>query len=295
MSPQTFCIITPSYAPDFEKCRALSQSISDFLPPQVTHYIVVDKQDYPLFKVLEKFNTRVILKEVILPQWIWRVPLIQKNIWLSWKTPPTRGWIIQQVIKIAIAHHLQEEILVYVDSDTVFVKKFSLENIVQNGQVRLYCNRGANPASMKRHLTWHQTAAKILRLPPPPMPAPDFIGSIITWRRENVLKLCQHLEAESGKSWAEVLLNQLNLSEYILYGTFVDQVLKDKSGHYIDAQDICLSYWTPAELSDEQIRKFLSQLQPHHRAVMITARSGISVERYENLLKQISGYTDELS
>jgi Family of unknown function (DUF6492) len=58
-----FGIITPSYAPDFERCRLLCQSIEQFVSPPVHHYIVVDQADWALFQSLAGANTSILTKE----------------------------------------------------------------------------------------------------------------------------------------------------------------------------------------------------------------------------------------
>lgn len=76
---------------------------------------------------------------------------------------------------------------------------------------------------------WHESACRLLQLPDSDTDLPDYIGQIITWKKTNVIHLCQYLETIFGQSWIEILANSWHISEYVLYGIFVDRILQDKS------------------------------------------------------------------
>ena len=279
-----FAIITPSYTPDFDRCRLLAQSIEKYIFPSATHYIIVDKKDLALFQQLRQPNTEIITKESLLPWWINKMPL-SNNWWFSWKTLPIRGWIIQQIIKIAIAHHIKEDVLVFVDSDVAFIRPTNLSEFSKDNKVRFFRLPGQD--NLKSHYKYHLSACRLLDLPPTTYLGARYISQIITWKRDNVLKLCAHLEKVSGKNWLETLGNSLQLSEYILYGAFVDHILKEESGHYEDNKILCHEYWTPEPMSPEELNSFWQEIAPEHLAVMISAKAGIPVEDYEEFLINI--------
>ncbi len=283
MTKFSFAIITPSYAPDFERCQLLSWSINQFVSPSITHYIIVDQRDLSLFRQLKRPNTEIITVESVMPWWIKRLPLM-KNGWLSLKTIFIRNWIVQQLVKIAIPQYIKEDVLAFVDSDTAFVRPFNFESFIREGKVRLYqkpiCD---NPET---HLKWNKTAHKLLGLPLVNFPFPGYIGNVITWKRDNVLKLYQKLESISGRGWLETLTSSWHLSEYTLYGVFVEHILKEESGHYFDNQIICHEYWSSESMSDQQMQNFFTKIHPQHTAIMISAKAGISVQQYETILKK---------
>jgi hypothetical protein len=284
MKPLNFAIITPSYAPDFERCRLLSWSVNQFVSPSVTHYIIVERRDLSLFRQLQGPRTEIINVESLLPWWIQRIPFF-KNGWLSLKTLPIRNWIMQQIVKIAAAQSIDKDVLVFVDSDVAFIRPFDLECFTRDGQVRLFREP---PYEEETHIRGHHTANQLLGIPDKNQLAPGYIGQVITWRRDNVLKLYEKLESVSGRGWIETLASSWHLAEYILYGVFVDHFLKEQSGHYYDAQKICHEYWTPQPMSDEQLKNFFAEIQPQHLAVMISAKAGISVEQYQSLLESMA-------
>jgi Family of unknown function (DUF6492) len=284
MKTLDFAIITPSYAPDFKRCQLLSWSIKEFVSPSVNHYIIVDRRDLRLFSQLEGPNTKILTVESLLPWWIQRIPF-SKNGWLSLKSLPIRNWIIQQIVKISAAQYIDTDVLIFVDSDTTFVRPFNLQSLIKDGKVRLFKEA---PYDIETNLKGHKTANDILGIPNLNSPPSGYIGNIITWRRENVLKLYEKLESISGKSWIETLASSWHLSEYVLYGVFVDQFLNQESGHYHDAEKISYEYWLHETMSDEQLENFFAEIPSQHVAVMISSKAGISVERYQSLLKRVS-------
>jgi hypothetical protein len=157
--------------------------------------------------------------------------------------------------------------------------------LVRDDKVRLYWE--PNEGKIESHFKWHRTAGRLLGLPPTDYFDANYIGHIITWRRENVLKMYEHIETVSRRGWLETLCSEWNIAEYILYGVFVNRILGDESGHYYDAQDICLPNWGRNPMSDEQIQGFLNKIRPEHVAIMISSKARMPVHRYEPLLETI--------
>ncbi len=57
-----YAIITPSHAPDFERCRVLVES-TRLHAPDLDHYLVVERRDQRLFTDLRGPRTHVVVKE----------------------------------------------------------------------------------------------------------------------------------------------------------------------------------------------------------------------------------------
>ncbi|MBW4642580.1 MAG: hypothetical protein KME23_06160 [Goleter apudmare HA4340-LM2] len=287
MNKLEFGIITPSYAPDFERCQMLSWSVQKFISPTTTHYIIVDARDLKLFSQLKSPNTEIIAVESMLPWWIQRLPLI-KNGWLSLKTVFIRNWLLQQIVKLSIAQHINKDIFVFVDSDVTFIRPFNLQSFIREDKTRLF--RVPNQYNQEfldeypRFAKWKQTASQLLSLPHLKLPTPGYIGNIITWRRDNLFKLYEHIEKISGREWMRTICSSLHLSEYILYGIFVDQVLQEQSGHYYDSGRICHEYWLNKSMSDQELQKFFAETLPEDKAVMISAKANISPQRYRPII-----------
>ncbi|MGL5939680.1 MAG: DUF6492 family protein [Waterburya sp.] len=277
----SFAIITPSYAPDFLRCKLLCETIEQYSLSPVKHYIIIDQKDWKLFQTLQKPNLEIITVESVLPWWIKKVNLF-KNGWISFKTLPLRNWIIQQIVKLSIAKHMTEDVLIFVDSDVAFVRPFDVQRFIQNDQIRLYSQPNEIKPETQPLAKWHEVSNKLLGLPPVSYPTANHLGNFITWRRENVLKLHQYLEKIHGKNWVEVIANSWDLSEYILYGTFVELILKEESKHYYDSQMVCHDYWQTTPMSELEIKNFFLNLPDEYFAVMISAKSGTPVHSYSS-------------
>jgi hypothetical protein len=285
--PLSYAIITPSYEPDFQRCRLLSGSIQQQVQSDFTHYIVVERRDYSLFKTLANDRTEILLVESLLPWWIQREPL-KRKMWLSLKTLPVRNWVMQQLMKITVAQQIDQDIAVFIDSDVAFVRPFDLAQLSQGVRVRLYRDDVGNDVQRQMHRKWHETGAKLLGLPGINPQIPDYIGNLITWRKENVQQMCQHIEAVSGRSWLSAIAHSWHLSEYILYGMFIDQVLGDRAGQYANAHNYCSDYWFPRDLSEAELADWIKNIDESKVAVMISAKAGIAVDRYAPLIQQVA-------
>lgn len=290
MTSPSFAVITPSYRPDFERARLLCDTIDRHFVTPVTHYIIVDarsRADSALFAQLQSPHRRILHKHDILPRWIHRVPGFGK-FWFSWRTRPIRGWIFQQLAKIATAAQMSEDYAIFADSDTAFVRPVDCERVfLDGGRLRLYSEPGGNPAHMPEHSQWHRTASALLGLDDTPMPAPDYIENVTSWRRDNVVRLCRHIESVTGRHWVAALAGHWSLSEYILYGAFVERVLGPANGHFADARKLCLAYWSNQPMNDAQMQAFMGEMQPWQVAVMLSARAGMSPARYARLLDMV--------
>ena len=291
MSQLKFCLITPSYKPDFARCRLLVQTSDRFIREPIHHYIVVDRRDDKLFQQLKGRNRTIITVESILPWWIQKIPLI-KNGWYSLKTLPIRNWLIQQIVKLEIANHIQEDVLIFVDSDVFFIKPFNYQQFIRKDRVRLHrvSFKPSSVSDLKTRTNWCYTATSLLGLPSlkkfdQDNPFVGYVGNLITWRRDNVLQLHQHIERVTQKSWIEAIANSWYFSEYMLYGIFVEQILKDRSGHYCDLQPITHEYWGTTPLTPKQLQQFWQNITPESIAVMISAKSKTPIDAYAPFVK----------
>ena len=86
-------IVTASYAPDFERCAILCESIDRFASGFEDHYLLVDAPDRALFAQLEGPNRHIIVDTDLLPWWLRRMPQTlsprHRRIWVSALTPVT--------------------------------------------------------------------------------------------------------------------------------------------------------------------------------------------------------------
>jgi hypothetical protein len=278
---RSYAIITPSFAPDFERCKLLCSSLVKYVKPPYKHYLIVDQRDLDLFKQLKTPENELIAVESVLPNWIMRLPFARKW-WFNFKGLPIRNWIVQQIVKLSMAEHVHEDVFVFIDSDVAFIRSFDFHTFEHGSHVRLFKIPGGG--NIESHYKWHRAAAKLLGISPQDYFGARYIGNVVTWRRENVLKLHQRIAEISGRPWIDAVARQWNLSEYILYGVFADQVLKGESGHYDVADNICHEYWTPKPMDRAETDRFVAGLKRDQVAVMVSAKAGVNLDQYRDIL-----------
>jgi hypothetical protein len=294
MSNFNFAFITPSYAPDFQRCKLLCWSIRKFVSFPIKHYIVVDKKDLNLFQQLADSNTEILAKEDILPSWIKRIPLFdKKNIWLNLKGYKSghfllRGWLIQQIIKLAAADYVEQDVLIFIDSDVAFINYFDVHTLVNGDKVRLFRVEHSTNRDSKISEKWKDSAKNLLNLPLENNYYDFYVGQIITWRRDTLVQLYNFVEQNFQRNWLEAISGVKDLSEYVLYGMFATYILGENSGHYDNhLQKNCWCYWEDSPMSYQELKDFFQEARSSgHKAVMISAKSDtdLSIEKFQNFL-----------
>ena len=275
VSQSPIAIVTPSYAPDFDLCKTLNKSVVEFLPETVQHYIFVDRRDRKLFQQLATTRTHVINKEDVMPRGIIQIPGL--NRWVSTSTLlPIAGWLVQQITKIAAAFVLQEECLLMVDSDAVFVRDVDPRTFIYEGKTRLYRQSDAITLAMEAHVTWHQNASRLLGLAIEKPPMHDYIGQVIGWDAAIVRDMCARLEETNGCSWDVAMTRARRISEYLLYGIFVEQISEYHRRVWIDETSRVSMYWEIEALSEAEGNAFARQLHEDDIALMISSHSKTS-------------------
>ncbi len=281
-------IITPSYAPDFERCKILCRSIENHVTSYEKHVIIVDAEDLALFQTIKGPKIEIITKESILPGWLKKIPF-QRKWWLSYKTLPVRGWILQQITKLSVAECFDADLYLFADSDIMMIRPLDMSSFVNNRKVRLYrYSRKEQDYREPRHKAWYKYAGSLFELSGDEFLKSDYIGPLVTWEKDTLLKLNKYIKEKTGKnSWQETLCNTFDFSEYILYGIFTEFVLKDESGHYWDDTDICHTSFTYTINNFNDLQEFLKQLRPEHKAVCIQSNLKIEPQAYVDYIHKI--------
>jgi hypothetical protein len=266
-------VVTPTYAPDFELFCDLHKSVLRCFPTDVRHVVVANEGDLPLFRQFEGPRCAVLGVRDVLPRSVLALPFI--NLWINVRrpVPPLRGWIIQQLVKVAAASQMSERIIVLADSDLVFIRPVTVETFAPHGRARLYRLDEGVGDSLRRHLRWHAVAHELLGLPSaPPPPLPDYVSSLNTWDRDVVNRMIRRVERVTGRRWLESVGKELHFSEWTLYGVYADQF---ERAEYVSltADSLCHSYWDPVPLTAEQASTWLSSVRSDDVAYMISAKS----------------------
>lgn len=278
----TAAIVTASYAPDFERCRLLCETVDARVSGMAKHYLLVAGHDVRRFRELESANRVVIDERELLPSSMFALRDLtsgfRRYVWLGRRIPPLRGWHVQQLRRMALARHVGEQTLVYVDSDVAFVRPFDLTEFWQGDRLRLFRRDHAlDTMGEGEHREWSKNAARALGLPAATSPH-DYIATLIAWRRDFTAAMLDHIEQASGRSWVEAIASRRRFSECMLYGRYVDDV-RVGEGHVHDATERCRIYWKGPELSEKELADFVSGLAPGQVAVGLQSFIGIDLRQ----------------
>jgi len=273
-------MVTPTYLPDLKRCEVLAESL-DRTNPDVPHYLIVDRCDHSAFKHLEGRKRRIIESEALLGRWIWRTPTA-KGYWLSLRAPPVRGWILQQILKIAAIEAVAEQILVFCDSDTAFIRGFGRDDLMVNGKI------GLLDVEFAGHAEWTATARRLLGLPKDNRAGSrNYVGNMICWDRDTVKAMQQRIAAVSGVDWKVALARTPRFSEYMIYGVFVSELLGyAASPHAPSSVPLVKPSWDISLSTDASLAAFFSGVDPKTVAIMIHSKDGVDPVRYRRHLEQ---------
>jgi hypothetical protein len=270
----SFAVLTPSYAPDFELCRDLNRSVLEWTPSDVDHHVIVPARDRARFETLRGPRTHIRTVDGFAPRRMIAVP--RANVWVNVRRPfpPVRGWVMQQLVKLRAATEIGADTLVLADSDVLFVRPVTIDTFRENGRTRFYRSEGTVDERLPRHMMWHDVARRLLGLPPAdPPPLPDYISAFNVWDRRVVVALRDLIQEVTGQPWLDAIAAQRHVSEFILYGVFVEAVLGASAGVFKADAMLCHSYWDPAPLDATSAAKFVSRISANDVAVMISAKS----------------------
>lgn len=111
--------------------------------------------------------------------------------------------------------------------------------------------------------------------------------------RDNLLMLYKHIETMTGMGWMEAICRQWHLSEYILYGVFVEHVLNGR-GHFFEKSNHCAVSWGREIHTEEGMEGFLSSVEPEQCAVMVSSKQYIPVSFYSDKLKRFEQVSSQI-
>lgn len=285
----TFALLTKSYAGDFEMCRALCESVDRHMP-DVTHYLVIDRIDRDLFAPLATDRRILVETERHLPEFR-LVVLGGRRFWFTPYGPPVRGWIYQQIAKMAVTATLDEQAIVLVDSDVVFFRQLDPHRLIRDGRTRLYRAPGASNEG--EHRRWHRVSSKLLGLPSCDYFGADYISNAVTWRPSVVRAMLARIRSATQLPWRMAVSWRLRFSEYILYGVFADHVDgRHQDALFHDQGELCHCSWHFDLETPGGREAFVSRMTPDQAAVLIQSNLNLKPEVRTALIDDITQWLD---
>lgn len=276
-----FTLITPTYLPDLARAELLVESVQRCCPG-LAHHLIVDHRDLKHFRHLGDRAT-IITSEDLLPWWMHRLPG-RRSLWLSLRSRPSRGWVVQQIRKIAAAAQIGADVSIFCDSDVAFVRTFRPS--------RDLCRPGVSGRGDSVELLdvefvndelreWTDIANTLLGLGAAAVAPRGHVGHLICWRQENVAKVIERIEQVTGSDWRVALMRLPTFSEYVVYGTYTRGVLGyEQAGHHPSTIPRVKQSWGLDVADSRAFDDFFGGLDPATVAVMIHSKDGIDPALY---------------
>lgn len=279
----SFAIVTPTYWRDLARCELLAESL-DRCAPDIPHYLIVDRRDRQLFAHLIGGRRRIIESEALLDSCFWQVPG-KSGWWLSYATLPVRGWVMQQIKKIAAIKAVPERTLVFCDSDSAFFRRFRRDDLLVKGKIGLLDVPFANDDVRK----WTAMSRSILGLPQSDGEYHNYVGYLVCWNRDTVEALQQRVEQVAQLPWQIALARRFALSEYTLYGIFVRESLGYRATDHAPSDVPLIKSLVGLNLKESQLDAFFSNFDSKTIGVMVHSKGGIEPRQFRSRLEQLWG------
>jgi hypothetical protein len=254
--------------------------------PDIEHHVLVDRSDLEFFKRFETQKRRIIDCSQVLPSYR-EFTFWGKRLWWRWPTKIVRGWIYQQLIKIAYVKSLETDCAVVVDSDAIFLRKIEPSDLFIGDRLKVYHCPGKSSGPQDQSPKWHNVAARSFGLREQGYTGADYISTAVIWSPAVLRQMVSAIETLSGAKWDHVLTQDFRFSEYVLYGVFCEHV----AGPHQDAveastDELCHCSWDYDINTDEGVALFRDGLKAHHCAVLIQSNLGMpDIERASILEK----------
>lgn len=286
--PRTMTVLTPSYAPDRELCVDLVRSVNRFAGHGVRQLVIVPPRDLPAFSGLAGERTTISSVADYLPAWLVKIPYVNGWVNVRRPVPPVRGWITQQIVKLAAAASDESDIVLLTDSDVVLFRQIDASTFAPGGRVQVFRMPDGVSPSLPRHLQWHAAARRLLGLEPSDRQIlPDYIGWPCAWEPSVVRDMLGLVERSTGMHWVSAIGRELHFSEMILYGVYVEEVLSRSSSVSFTSAVRCLNHSEEIRLNVDQLKSLFLTASEEDFAIMISAKSGTPLDVRRAFLREL--------
>lgn len=227
--------ILPLTIRDLSRSQILRTSLGRFFPELGMVWVVVpDRQLREISRAIKEPRYKVVPETRLIPELRFLKPL------RVFSRRYAHGWIIQQVIKLAIAQYIDSDYYLTLDADVICVKPVKIADVIKDGRAKTARSRDGN-----YHPGWYTRASQLLNLPQSGFTWHSITPCLLS--REAVIGLQGHLHNHLG-GWRNFLLRHTGWTEYTLYHTFLEGMgLWDKY-HFTEEADISSnSVWSADE------------------------------------------------
>jgi len=288
-----YCFFTPSYRNDIERVQILRQSIIHFVKESLNHYIVVPKEDFLIFKkrFLNEKSVIVLKQNDFVSNQFYSSKLhslvnslLPSQSWRLGKTAGRPGWIIQQIVKLCIPEIVHEDVAIILDSDIFFIKHFSIFDIFTQSTGRVLIRRYplVESGMQRKHIS---RSREILNISEGNTNF-HYMSWPVVWYKDYIVQLQEYLSRIYNQHWQNSLFEAGVISEYNIYGIYVEEILKPKNLELIE-ELLYIGIW-----DKEDFQRFISDdfsLNKDKFCMVVQSNLGISVNEYK---QQINNFLE---
>ena len=286
MTDTEFALVTKTWRGDRRAFADLCESMDRHMPGTL-HYVLHERRDRDLFAHYASEQRRLMTTDELLPK-LRGFGAFGRRLWHRRPAYLVRGWIYQQLAKLAFVATMRERAAVLVDSDAVLVAPIAADHVFANGKVRFFRDPGAPSGPPGQGGKWHDVAARALGLTPRGYSGADYITNPLVWSPAVVRAMLQRIEGSGHADWTLPLIRPIRFSECVLYGMFCDHVdgphrdevspVSKRIGHISWGYDLL----TPAG-----VRAFAASVGDRP-AVLIQSNLGLTDAARRAILHQVS-------
>jgi hypothetical protein len=273
-------IITPTYRPDIDRFAILRDSIARFAP-ELPHLAIVQTEHLPLF--LDRFsnesNLEIISTADVLPRTLERIrrahgrflwKIVERFAWRLYLDPDVaRGWKVQQLTKIHALSNISQKSAVFLDCDSLFIRRTSAEDYFQDGRTIILESIAASAEEIALDIaTYMLTRTPLNRI----RQYMNYVHVGATFNKSTAGKLIDVLSGYNKGHFESAFLQHQLPSEFNLLG-FVARNIEEYNDYFIfqgeprkltldvrykediDNMDICIEQ----EMNKKEKRYFLFQ------------------------------------
>lgn len=287
---KTLTFFTPSYRLDVERFNLLHKSIRRFYRGNARHIVVVPKEDVSVFKKIScNENIEILIQNdfvasMYYPRKWYSIlsGVFPRQSWRLRSFAGRQGWIIQQIVKLSLPEIVKGEVAVIIDSDAVFIRPFDNSDLeIVNGKKVLV--RKIPETDTDKHPEMINKARGLLGLPGANTEH-HYMSTPNIWYPDWVKKLREHLEQINGKPWQKALYDADGISDYSLYGVFIEEILRPPELS-VRLRPFHYSIWDRKSFE----RFFFTEWIPDNDPICIVIQSnlGIPVHQYSKKIESL--------
>lgn len=282
---KSYSLLTKTFKGDYEPFERLCHSIDRFMP-DVRHYVLIDKSDLALFAHFASSQRILVDCSKVLPQ-MREFGIFGRRLWWHPFRHVVRGWIYQQLAKIQFVSMRDEDAIVLVDSDALFIQPLRCDHVFSDDKVRLFHNPGKPSGPADESDKWHNISLEAFGLCPTGYTGFDYISQAVIWSPKIVRAMITKIEEINARNWADVLLDHFRFSEYVLYGVFCERV-QGEHRQMVAPTDAELSHcsWHYDLETAEGKEHFVNSIGADQVAVLIQSNLRLSAKERADIIER---------